>query len=346
MRELRVAIIGCGCIHKMHTTAATVLEQSRLIAVCDIKDNRARESGTYYHVPFYTDYKEMIEVEKPDVVHICTPHYLHTIIAQYALEHGVNVLSEKPMGIRYSDAVDTVKIAEKNNKKYGVIFQCRYNDASVFLKERIMNGSLGKILSARAVLTWDRSGDYYTGSDWKGTIDKEGGGVLIDQAIHSLDLMNWLIDSEIEMVDVSLSNHNHDYILVEDTAEGFLTYKNGSKAMFWATTCYSTDEPIEIRLHCENGTVRLTYDDAIIRYNNGQELTITQRNSTIDDYLGGKQCWGLSHKVQIEQFYNSIIGNYEPEISGKEVLKTQKLMELIYRSGREKRRIWVDKENI
>ena len=339
MEKLRVAVIGCGSIHRMHTTAITILNQSDLVAVCDINEEKAATTGNYYSVPYYTDYKELISSEKIDVVHICTPHFLHTTIAQYSLSHGIHVLSEKPMAIEYEDAKSTVELAERMKLNYGVIFQCRYNDASVFVKNKLEDGSLGKIQGARAVLTWNRSKEYYANSDWKGTIDKEGGGVIIDQAIHSLDLITWFINSELRSIEATITNHAHDYINVEDTAEGFLVFKDGTKAMFWATNCYTYDEPVEIRLFCENGTVILTYDDARITYNNGQVVSITQRNATVGDYLGGKQCWGLSHKIQIEQFYNSIINGIEPEISGRQALKTQFLINEIYRSSKNHIRI-------
>ena len=257
-RKLRVGIIGCGCIYKMHATPAFGLPQSELVCVCDIDEKKAIDASEYYGIHYYTDYKKMIADEHLDVVHICTPHYLHTIIAQYALTHGVHVLSEKPMGIDYEEAKKTVELAETLDLRYGVIFQCRYNDASIFVKKHIASGSLGRIISARVTLTWHRPDSYYSESNWKGTLDKEGGGVIIDQAIHSLDLMHWLIDSELKSVNANICNHHHHDILVEDVAEGFIQYKNGSNAMFWVTTNYGYDEPIEIRLYCEKGVVIMT----------------------------------------------------------------------------------------
>lgn len=127
-----------------------------------------------YNVKAYYDYKELIDKEKPDVVHVCVPHYLHPIISRYALEHGVNVLCEKPMSIKYEDGVENVRIAKENGLKYGIIFQCRYNNTSKLVKENLENGKLGKVISARVVLTWCKPDSYYSLSDWKGTWDKEG----------------------------------------------------------------------------------------------------------------------------------------------------------------------------
>ena len=132
-----------------------------------------------------------------------------------------------------------------------VIFQCRYNDASQLVKKAVQSGKLGKIPSVRSTLTWYRPDSYYSESDWKGTWDKEGGGVVIDQAIHSVDLVNWIVDSEPVNVSVSMANRGHEAVVVEDSAEGLISYRNGVKYGFYCMNNYGCDEPIEIRLFCE-----------------------------------------------------------------------------------------------
>ncbi|MBQ4542629.1 MAG: Gfo/Idh/MocA family oxidoreductase, partial [Clostridia bacterium] len=256
---LRVGIVGCGNIFTMHATSANHLENAKIVGVCDIKKDRADKAAKKYNCKAYYDYKELISKENIDVVHVCIPHYLHPVVSKYAIMQGVHVLCEKPMSIKYEDAVENVELAEKYGVKYGIIFQCRYNDASRLVKEKLENGTLGKIISARVVLTWCKPDDYYVLSDWKGTWDKEGGGVVIDQAIHSIDLANWFINDEVESVKVSMANRNHSIMEVDDSAEGFITYKNGATLGFWAMNNYGCDEPIEIRILCENGKVVMDY---------------------------------------------------------------------------------------
>ena len=223
---LRVGIIGCGCIFTMHATSCSHLENAMLVGVCDIKKERADAAAEKYNVKAYYDYKELINRENIDVVHVCVPHYLHPIISKYAIEAGVNVLCEKPMSIKYEDALENVVLAEKNNVKHGIIFQCRFNDSAKLVKEKIEDGTLGKIISARVVLTWSKPDEYYSLSDWKGTWDKEGGGVLIDQAIHSVDLANWFINDEVESVQAHMSNRGHSIMEVDDTAKIFTNPSN------------------------------------------------------------------------------------------------------------------------
>ena len=331
MKKLRVAVIGCGRISLMHLKPAAMLEESELVACCDIKEDRANAVAEKYGIKAYTDYREMIEQENLDAVHICLPHYLHTKVACYALEHNVNVLSEKPMDIDYASAENAVNLAKEKNVLYGVIFQCRYNNAPQFVKKTLASGKLGKIISARSTLSWSRSDDYYSSSDWKGTWDKEGGGVIIDQAIHSIDLVNWLVDSEIESVSVGMENRGHQKVFVEDSAEGLISYKNGVKYGFWCMNNYGCDEPIEIRLYCEKGKVLLTYDDAYIDYADGTHEEAHKNEVTLQ--CGGKDYWGSTHIIQIQQFYRSCLGLETLEISGKEALKTHKLICDLYDKG-------------
>lgn len=333
MKKIKSAVIGCGTISARHLDSIAALEESTLTAVCDTKPERAEAAAKKYGAAAYTDYHELFEKEKPDAVHLCLPHYLHTVVAKDAFRAGIHVLSEKPMSISYEDAVETVELAEKMNVKYGVIFQCRYNTPSQLVKKRITDGRLGAVKCARSTLTWYRPDGYYAGSDWKGTWDKEGGGVIIDQAIHSLDLANWFIDSTPVKIQSTLHNRNHSIMIVEDTAEGLIQYENGCSLSFFAMNNYLINEPIEIRLVCENGTARLSYDEAVISYQDGTIEQVKNQPQHIVSYTGGKEYWGMQHAVQIDQFYRSVAGLEPLEISGREALKIQKIICDIYKNN-------------
>ena len=333
MKKFKAAVIGCGKISERHLDAIVALDTVDLVAVCDVKADRAQKTAEKYSVKAYSDYIELFESEQLDAVHICLPHYLHTVVAQKAFCYGINVLCEKPMSIKYEDAVKTVEAAKAKKLQYGVIFQCRYNTPSQLVKSRIIDGRLGKVLCARTTLTWSRSDDYYSESDWKGTWDKEGGGVIIDQAIHSLDLANWFIGSTPTEIQSSLHNRNHKIMVVEDSAEGLIKYENGALLSFFAMNNYFINEPIEIRLYCENGTAKLSYTEAEITYNDGSKETETNKPQKIVSYQGGKEYWGLQHAVQIDNFYKALLGAEELGISGEEALKIQKIVCSIYENN-------------
>ena len=332
MEKLRVAVIGCGRISVMHLVSAKELEYSKIVACCDVVKERADSCAEKYDCKAYYDYKEMLEKEDLDAVHICLPHYLHSKVACYAFEKGVNVLSEKPMDVDYKSAESAVNLAKEKGVVFGIVSQCRYNNSARLVKNAVQSGKLGKIISARSILTWSRSDDYYSESDWKGTWDKEGGGVVIDQAIHSIDLVNWIVDSEVETLSVNMANRGHNIIKVEDSAEGLVTYKNGVKYGFYCMNNYGCDEPIEIKLFCEKGKVVFDYDDAYIYYNDGT-VESAHQSDNLKEYEGGKDYWGFQHIRQIEQFYKACLGLEPLEISGEEALKTHKLIMDIYDKG-------------
>lgn len=329
MEKLRIGVIGCGRISVMHLVPATVLPCAELVACCDIKKDRAEETAKKYGIKAYTDYIEMLDNEKLDAVHICLPHYIHTDVSKEAIRRGINVLSEKPMDVNYRKAEETVALAKEKGVLYGIIFQCRYNDAAQLVKKTVESGKLGKILSATSVLTWKKDDDYYADSDWKGTWDKEGGGVVIDQAIHSMDLVNWIIDSPVKSISASMHNRGHKIMKVEDSAEGLITYENGVKYGFYCMNNYAIDEPIEIKLFCEKGKVKFGYDDAYIYYNDGTMEEVHQ-GAIFKEYDGAKSYWGYQHIRQIEQFYNACLGKESLEISGENALKTHKIIMDIY----------------
>jgi predicted dehydrogenase len=340
MDKFRVGIVGCGNIFPMHAISVNALECAEVTAVCDIKEERAKAKAEEFNCKCYIDYKEMIDSENLDVIHICLPHYLHAPVAIYAASKGVSILTEKPMSIELQDAEEMINSAKNNNVTLGVIFQNRYNPGSQLIKKTLESGELGRIISGKLFVTWNRSDEYYSRSDWKGTWEKEGGGVIIDQAIHTMDLMRWFIDSEIDYVDANISNRAHEIIEVEDSAEGVIKYKNGVVTGFFTINYYGYDAPVEIELYCENGIVKMVGDRASIRFTDGRELIADNNPNEVFHYGdGAKGYWGVSHVKQIKNFYEALFAGVQPDITGEEAVKTQKMICAIYESGREKKRI-------
>ncbi|MEG0229171.1 MAG: Gfo/Idh/MocA family oxidoreductase, partial [Oscillospiraceae bacterium] len=326
MKKLKVGIVGCGNIFPMHAYPTNDLETAEIVAICDNKKDRADAKAKDFNCQAYYDFETMIDQVELDVVHLCTPHYLHPPMAIYALNHGVNVMTEKPMGIDYESSKKMVETAKNNNKLLGVIFQNRYNAGSQLVKKLLNDGCLGKIKSAKCSITWDRSDLYYSYSDWKGTWDKEGGGVIIDQAIHTLDLMRWLIDEKIEYIDASIANRAHEKIEVEDCAEGVIKFKSGIFASFFAINYYSYDAPIEIELHCENGIAKIIENTATVKLNDGRQFYAEKNPSEIFDYGNVKDYWGVSHIKQIKNYYECLENGKVPYVPCESALETMKMI--------------------
>lgn len=325
MSKLKVAIIGCGNIFPMHAQSIVSREDAELVAVCDVKQERAEEKAKIYQCGIYTDYMEMFEKEKIDVLHICLPHHLHAPVTIEAAKRKIHILTEKPMSIHYNDAKAMVETAKENEVTLGVIFQNRYNPGSQLIKRMLDNGELGTIKSGKLSVTWE----------------KEGGGVIIDQAIHTMDLMRWFIADDIKYVDASISNRAHEMIEVEDAAEGVVAYKNGIVTAFHAINYYTYDAPVEIELHCEKGIAKMIADRATVRLLDGREFIADNNPQETFDYENGvKGYWGVSHVKQINNFYDSLAKGIPLDITGEDALKTQEMICAVYESGKKKERVY------
>jgi UDP-N-acetyl-2-amino-2-deoxyglucuronate dehydrogenase len=327
MDTFKVGIIGCGALHSIHADTIIKNPKTKLVAVADIDENKAKETSIQYGCEYFTDYKELLKQENIDAVHICTPHYLHAPIAIEAMRAGKHVLSEKPMSISVSDAEELIKVSEQTGKRHGICFQNRYNTTSQRIKEVLASGKSGKILGGKAFVTWHRDENYYLSSDWKGTWEKEGGGVLINQAIHTLDLLQ-LFMGDIDSLKASIDTRLlQKFIEVEDTVDATIKFRNGATALFYATNCYCVDSPIEIELICENAKIKLA-EELIISYNDGT----TEHLSDVEKATGEKAYWGSSHEVLIEDFYNELQSGGKFKIDGEQGIKTIKIIQAIYES--------------
>jgi predicted dehydrogenase len=326
----------------MHAVSILSSGLAEIVAICDTKEDRLKKFADRYQCAAYTDYKEMIDKADLDIVHVCTPHYLHAPMVIYAANAGKHVMTEKPMSITIEDAQEMIDVCDKNHVEFGVIFQNRYNAGSLLIKNALDNNWLGKVLGGKCQVTWRRTDEYYSLSDWKGTWAMEGGGVLIDQAIHTMDLLRWFVGEEIEYVEAQIGNRAHEIIEVEDSVEGVIKYRSGIFTGFYAINYYSYDAPIEIELHCENGFAKMVGDKATISYNGGNVVTADADPSESVDFGDGvKSYWGVSHVKQIKEFYQNLVDGVSPVIDGKEAFKTQAMVASVYKSGKENKRIFL-----
>jgi len=334
MQDFKVAVAGCGAIAPLHVDAIKKLG-IEIVAVCDPDEEKAAK----YACASYPNYEAMVEAEKGrlDVMHICLPHYLHAPAAIYAMERGINVLCEKPMAIHLADAETMIKTASDRKVTLGVIFQNRYNSGSLLIKNALTNGALGKVQSGWLKVTWFRDEKYYTESGWRGKWDTEGGGVLINQSIHTFDLTNYFLGGHPDYVEAAISNRAHPAIEVEDVAEGIIAYGD-AKISFYANTIHPYDAPVMIELICEKGRATLEGDTARIEYNDGRVETADPINDTAMP-AGAKSYWGVSHARQIKAFYESLSRGERPEIDGEAAVKTQRLICGIYKSAKIGKRV-------
>lgn len=294
----QAGIVGCGGIAQVHGAALANIDGVTLAACADIVPEKAARYGEKFGCRAYASLEEMLEKERLGAVHICTPHYLHAPMALKIAEQGAAVFTEKPPAMNAEQMALLEKAAAR--VPLGVCFQNRYNPNFREARRLIREGTYGKPVGARAFVTWSRSASYYLDSGWRGKWATEGGGALINQAIHTLDQLIVLLGPA-DRVDCSMTNrHLAGVIEVEDTVDAYMTM-GGVPCLFYATTAYSGDAPVFLEVQLEGATLRLT-EETLTVIAGGE----TETQSFPMPPALGKSYWGAGHQACIGDFYDCL----------------------------------------
>ena len=331
---LKSLIIGCGAISHVHVNSIKE-NGGKILAVCDIKEERAtalaKEAGCD---KTYTDYKVMLTENKDaDVVHVCTPHYLHAQMAIFAMECGFDVYLEKPCAMDADEALEIVRVSDSTGRRVCVSFQNRLVKTTSAAKSVIESGRLGRLLGIKGIVTWERSGAYYSESGWRGTWATEGGGVLMNQSIHTLDLL-YYFGGKVKKVEGSVAlRKNGDVSEVEDTAEATIWFESGATAIFYATNCHVISNPAEIELVLEKGSLLIS-NDILYERVDGRLKEYTENNET----PLGKSVWGSGHIAMIGAFYDAIEGKQSYYCDIRDAYQVLEIIGSIYSTSANKLR--------
>ncbi len=312
---MKVALIGTGSIAPVHLRG--ILEANEeVVALCDIVPEKAEELKKAFNLKaeIYADYKEMLAKENLDVIHLCTPHYLHYEMIISTLKRNINVLAEKPICINKSELTKIKEELRNSSAKLGICLQNRYLPANQTLKSLLEDE---EILLGKAKLLWSRDEAYYKASPWRGKWDTAGGGVMINQAIHTLDLLLWFCGLPNKIKGKVTNTNLTDFIEVETTAEFALSGKN--QAHFYATTTCSDNFPIEIEIVTTKNKYKIFGDDLYI-------------NGSLQEFpeIGpgyGKPYWGAGHKYLIQDFYKCL---QEKRLFPIDILEAEKALNVIW----------------
>ena len=299
---MKVSVVGCGNISRCHFNALNKIEGITISSVVDIKPERADAAAEKYNCKAYYDFDMMLSEDKPDCIHICTPHYLHVPMAVKALSMGINVLCEKPCAIT-KESLEKLKLAQlMSNAQYGVCFQNRYNESVKIVKDLLDSKTYGEIVTARAAVHWKRDAEYYS-DDWHGTLDKEGGGVLVNQAIHTGDLLRYLCGKDVKAVSGHIFRDKFKGVVeVEDTAIARYEFEDGTVALYNGTVACGKNLPVLLDFVCEKATLRIEGDNAYkIADGEIERLSMPQ-----DADFVGKDYWGKGHDSLITDFYECL----------------------------------------
>ena len=323
---MKVAVVGLGVIGAVH--AEILRKRGDLYAVCDVDESKL----SAYDAVKETDYIRLLDEVKPEAVHICTPHYLHADMVIEALKRNIHVLCEKPLCICEEDIVRILEAERASSATLGVCLQNRYNASNVYAKEYLADK---KILAGDALVAWRRTAGYYASAPWRGKWATEGGGVLINQSLHTLDLLQWLCGMP-KALTASVSNLTlQKEIEVEDTAT--LLMEGDSPLNFFATIGSGRDLPVELTVWAETAEGKRETIKVMPNYVVIDEKIVSFEALAPSKY--GKVCYGSGHEPLIAHFYDCIAEGKPFPINGEEGAKVVRLILAAYRSKNNKTEI-------
>jgi len=353
--SIRTALVGYGKVAHTHAMALSTLPESDFVAVCGRNLSRAQAFAEGYHVRAYDDLEEMITDAGVQAIVVCTPHPAHAAPAITAARAGVHCLVEKPMAASLRDCDAMLAAAEETGVKLGVISQRRLYEPVQRVKTAIDAGKIGRpILGTVIMLGW-RDEAYYRSDPWRGTWDGEGGGVLVNQAPHQLDLLQWFM-GPIEELFGYWDNLNHPYIEVEDTAVAVLRFKNGGLGSIVVSNSQKPGIYAKVHVHGESGaSVGVQTDSGAMFISGmteileppvndlwtipGEEHLLEQWRAEDEAIFRAIDATTHYHRLQDQDFLQAILTDRDPMVTGAEGRKTVELFTAIYHSQRDRRPI-------
>ncbi|GAB7387958.1 Gfo/Idh/MocA family oxidoreductase [Bacillaceae bacterium] len=342
---IQFAIVGCGHIAKKHAEAIQKIDGARLAAVCDTIPERMDEYVTQYDAIPYQDLSELLSREDIDVVNICTPSGHHASIAVQAAKAKKHVIVEKPIALTLEDADEIIRVCRENQVKLSVVHPNRFRPAVRALRQAFDEGRFGKLSHANATVRWNRNQAYYDQAPWRGTKALDG-GVLMNQAIHNLDLLLWFMGEPAEVFAMSATRLRN--IETEDVAVGTVRFQNGSLGVIEAaTTIFPQNLEETFSIFGEHGTVKLGGRTAnwiehwnIASMDEGETRELIEKIHADPFGKPGHQCI-------LEDMIEAIVNDREPAVSGEDGKNALRLVLSLYASAEQNMAVkWTDRRSL
>lgn len=333
-KELKIGIIGCGTISSVHAKALKEAENADVVSAFNRTEENLKKITDEYSLNGYSNLDDFLKDPSINAVSICTPSGTHLNYAEKAAEAGKHVIIEKPIEVTLERAKKIIDVCNDNQVRLAIIYQNRFLDDIIEMKQTIDEGKLGKVFMADAYIKWYRSQEYYNSADWRGTMQLDGGGVLINQAIHTIDLLQWFA-GDVESISANVGTFTHENIEGEDNAVAVLKYNNGAIGVIEGSTSVVPAFKRKIEIHGEKGTAILEGDSfRLLKTEDdlNKEKAVT-KNSGGSSPLGGFSI--EPHKKQFEQISDAIINNKEAVVSGEDSLKSLAIVKAIYESSKQ-----------
>jgi predicted dehydrogenase len=352
MERLRTGIIGCGKVTYLHSAALANLEESDFRAVYSRTQEKADSYADKYNVKGYSDLDQMIAAEKLEMVTVCTPHPFHAGPAIQAAKLGVNILVEKPLASSLEDCDAMLEAARLAGVKLGTVCQRRFCAPCQRIRKAIDDAKIDKpILGTVYMLGW-RDRKYYESDAWRGTWNGEGGGVLVNQAPHQIDLLQWYM-GPVDKLFGYWENLNHPYIEVEDTALAVIRFKNGGIGNIIVSNSQNPALFGKVMIHGDNGASAGVQTDGGAMFIAGMSditeppvndyWTIPGEHGMLEkwqkedsDFFNSINAMEYYHQLQIQDFLRAVMEDREPLVTGEDGRRTVEIFTAIYRSQRDR----------
>lgn len=333
MGNLKFGIIGAGVIGNIHARVIFEIGNAELIGVSDTNEESGKKLASLYNSIYYSDYKEMLKDDNIDIVCICLPSGLHYQAVMDAAEAKKNVIVEKPIEISVDKAKEMVEKCREKDVKLSVISQHRFDKSIVALKQFVDEGKLGRIYFGNSRTIWYRSQEYYKNAGWRGTWKFDGGGALINQSIHYIDLIKHIM-GPVKAVCGVCETLRHTEIETEDLGIALLKFKNGALGTIEGTTLAYPGFDTELNVFGENGSVFIR-NDRLYNYKlvTGTDDKFEQLMKQEDHFTKFNNYDITAHIAQFVDVIDAVENNRDPFITGEEGIDTLKIIKAIYMSS-------------
>jgi predicted dehydrogenase len=333
--RLKIGIVGIGTIAGIHAQALSESEKLEMYSVYSRSEENARNLGDKHNVGWHTDWDAFISDPELDAVSICTPSGNHLDYGELAAMAGKHVIVEKPIEVTLERATRLIRVCKEKGVALAVIYQSRFVPEIRALKKELDDNVIGNLVMGDARIKWFRGQDYYDSGEWRGTYALDGGGVLINQAIHTIDLLQWFM-GDVENICGYTGTMTHERLEVEDNGVAVIRFKSGAFGVIQGSTSIQPAQARCIEMHGENGTIIVDGDNVKV-LKSGEDKAEPEKKGTASG--ASSPLAGFSpdpHKFQFEAIADAVREGREPPVSGKDSLKSLAIVLAIYESSRMK----------
>jgi predicted dehydrogenase len=332
-------------ISEFHSAAIKEIPEAELVAVTDVREEAAKRLGEANKCEWYTDFKKFLAREDMDIVTICTPSGLHMEAAVAAAKSGKHVIVEKPLEVTLKRCDAIIKATEKAGVKLATIFPSRWSECNQILKKAVDDKYFGRLTLGDTYVKWWRTQQYYDSGGWRGTWKYDGGGALMNQSIHNVDLLQWFM-GDVESIMAMTDLLAHQRIEVEDTAAAAIRFKNGALGVIEGATSVFPGLLKKTEVHGDKGTVIVEQDDIIFwkfekptPLDKKVEQLMSQRKSGSGGASDPRAISHAGHRKQFEDFLCALKTGGKPLVDGPEGRKSVEIILGIYKSAKTGKRV-------